>query len=150
MTNEIPDYPIGLPNFPMKSENFDSDKSEDESQMIKGFKEDAECAVCEFVMQYIEKVVSTRKSKDEIEHELHKVCAHLPRRMTNKCNEFVNEYGEIVIELLTQEVSPKEICTIISLCKPEEKTAELKGISDPDDKELESMAGMNYPSVVII
>lgn len=149
MTNEIPDYPIDVLNFPTKSQDIDSDKSiEFESERNVKVSEDAECVACEFIMQYVEKIIGTRKSKDEIEHALHNVCAHLPKRMTKKCDEFVNEYGEIVISLLTQEVSPKEICTIIDLCKPESK--EIKGISGPDDKELESMARMNYPSIIMI
>lgn len=149
MTNEIPDYQVDVPSFPSKPKNIDDDKSiEFVPQTNMGVREDAECAACEFIMQYVEKIIGTRKSKDEIEHVLHEVCTHLPRRMNKKCDEFVNEYGEIVIELLTQEISPKEVCTIISLCKPEPE--KLKGISDEDDKDLESMAGMNYPSVVII
>lgn len=101
MTNEIPDYPL-----------YTVDKIE----KVEG---DVECTVCTYLMQYLEKAMSTRKSKDEIEHIVHGACNHLPQHMAEKCNNFVNEYAEIVIELLTQEVSPKEICTIVDLCKPD-------------------------------
>ncbi|XP_001603446.1 uncharacterized protein LOC100119722 [Nasonia vitripennis] len=108
MTNEIPDYPQYVVN------NEKSTKVE----------EDAECVICEFVMQYVEKAMSSRKTKDEIEHMIHGVCNHLPKHMSEKCNNFVNEYAEIVIELLAQEVSPKEICTIVDLCKPDTRIQE--------------------------
>jgi saposin len=78
-----------------------------------------ECIVCETIMQYVEKAMTSRNSKDEIEHIIHRACDALPRHMAEKCNNFVNEYAEIVIELLSQEVSPKEICTIIGLCNSE-------------------------------
>ena len=129
MTNEIPDYPLYTVNTPKKEEG-------------------SECAICEMVMQYLEKAMSSRKSKDEIEHMIHGICNHLPQHMSQKCNNFVNEYAEIVIELLTQEVSPKEICTIVDLCKPD--TTKFRGISEPDNNELKRMARMNYPSVVMV
>lgn len=131
MTNEIPDYPPYIVN------NEKSAKVE----------EDAECAICEFVMQYVEKAMSSRKTKDEIEHFIHGVCNHLPKHMSEKCNNFVNEYAEIVIELLAQEVSPKEICTIVDLCKQDTR---IQGISEPDNNELRLMARMNPPAVVMI
>ncbi|XP_058789461.1 uncharacterized protein LOC131663220 isoform X2 [Phymastichus coffea] len=108
MTNEIP-------NGPMYTVNVET--VEIFSGELVG--DDMECTVCQFVMQYLEKAMGSRKSKDEIEHLVHNVCNHLPKHMADKCNNFVNEYAEIVIELLTQEVSPKEICTIVDLCKPD-------------------------------
>ncbi|XP_014225050.1 uncharacterized protein LOC106651173 [Trichogramma pretiosum] len=108
MSNEIPmgpTYVVSVPDEPEVSSN-------------------TECVVCEFVMQYLEKAMNSKKSKDEIEQMFHGVCNHLPRHMSEKCNTFVTEYAEVVIELLTQEVSPKEICTIIDLCKSD--TTKLK------------------------
>ncbi|CAB0040365.1 unnamed protein product [Trichogramma brassicae] len=108
MSNEIPmgpTYVVSVPDEPEVSSN-------------------TECVVCEFVMQYLEKAMNSKKSKDEIEQMFHGVCNHLPRHMSEKCNTFVTEYAEVVIELLTQEVSPKEICTIVDLCKSD--TTKLK------------------------
>lgn len=127
--------------------------------------EDTECIICEGIMQYVEKVMNSRSSKDEIEHLIHGVCNHLPQHMSIKCNNFVNEYAEIVIELLTQEVSPKEICTIVGLCKAE--ATKIEGISEPVNNDLKSdnnefdnvesknddlkvMARMNIPSVIMV
>ncbi|XP_033224393.1 prosaposin [Belonocnema kinseyi] len=97
MTNEIPNFPL----HPV---------------IKKPVKDDTECVVCEFVMQYIEKAMSNKKTKDEVETIIHGVCNHLPKTISQECNQFVNQYADVVIDLLVQEVSPKEICTMIGLC----------------------------------
>ena len=97
MTNEIPNFPL----HPV---------------IEKSIKDDAECVVCEFIMQYVEKAMSHKKTKDEVEKVIHAVCNHLPKSISIECNQFVNQYAEVVIDLLVQEVSPKEICTLIGIC----------------------------------
>ena len=97
MTNEIPNFPLHL-------------------NIQTSVKDDAECVVCEFIMQYMEKAMSNKKTKDEVEHIIHGICNHLPKTISKECNQFVNQYADVVIDLLTQEISPKEICTMIKLC----------------------------------
>lgn len=140
MTNEIPYYPM----YTVDVEEVDVISDE----QVGG---DLECTVCKYIMQYLEKAMGSRKSKDEIEHLVHNVCNHLPKHMADKCNNFVNEYAEIVIELLTQEVSPKEVCTIVDICKPD--TTQIRGmrdVSEPDNYELKLMARMNSPAVIMV
>lgn len=98
LTNEIPNFPL----HPIKQ------KSEGD---------DIECVICEFVMQYIEKEMNDVKTKDEIEKLVHGVCNHLPKTIGKDCNDFVSEYADFVIDLLSQQISPKEICGIMGLCK---------------------------------
>lgn len=138
MSNEIPSGPIYTVVDPQVNSN-------------------AECEVCQFIIQYLEKSMSSRKSKDELENLFHGVCKHLPSRMSAKCNTFVDEYAEVVIELLLQEVSPKEICTVVNLCKTETtETTEIRGIATTESNtysndELKEMARMNsFPSVVLV
>lgn len=96
MTNEIP-------NYPMHAE--------------KKVKDDQKCVVCEFIMQYVEKAMKNKSTKDKIEKVVHGACNYLPKTVSKECNDFVDQYADIVIELLAQEVSPKEICTLIGLCQ---------------------------------
>lgn len=96
MTNEIPDYPL---------------------HAEKKVKDDSKCVVCEFLMQYMEKAIKNKNTKDRIEKVVHTACNHLPKSISKECNDFVDQYADIVIDLLSQEVSPKEICTLIGLCQ---------------------------------
>ncbi|XP_051165027.1 prosaposin isoform X2 [Leptopilina boulardi] len=82
----------------------------------KSLKDDTECVICEFIMQYLEKALSNKKTKEEIEHVVHVICNHLPKTVSKECNQFVDDYAEVVIDLLSKDVSPKEVCSMISLC----------------------------------
>ncbi|XP_015120734.1 prosaposin [Diachasma alloeum] len=96
MTNEIP-------NFPVHAE--------------KKTKDDQKCVVCEFIMQYVEKAMKNKSTKDTIEKVVHGACNYLPKTVSKECNDFVDQYADIVIDLLAREVSPKEVCTVIGLCQ---------------------------------
>lgn len=76
-------------------------------------------------MEYLEKAMSKKSTKDEIEKLIHEVCEYLPKSAAKSCDNFVNEYADIVITLLSQEVSPREICTLINAC--EDKIQQIKG-----------------------
>ncbi|XP_011300553.1 proactivator polypeptide [Fopius arisanus] len=96
MTNEIPNFPIH------------KDKHLNDGQ---------KCVICEYVMQYLEKQMKNKSTKDEIEKVVHGICNYLPKTVSQQCNTFVNQYADLVIDLLAQEVSPKEICTAMGLCQ---------------------------------
>lgn len=70
--------------------------------------------------------MSKKSNKDEIEKVVHSICNYLPKTVSKECNKFVDEYADLVIELLTQEVSPQEVCTVLGLCQ--ENMQRLHGI----------------------
>ena len=100
------------------------------------------------VLEYLEKEVSNKQSKDEIEKVLHGVCNKLSKKISIKCNQFVDEYAEIVIELISQEISPEEACTIMELC--EHQPIKIEGTVENNDTEINRMAFINNPTVIII
>ncbi|KAI4487508.1 hypothetical protein M0804_005657 [Polistes exclamans] len=102
MTNEIPDFPLQM-NTKNKVKNS------------------ATCVICEFVMQYVDKAMSKKKNRDEIENIVYNACKHLPRTISEECNKFVSQYVDVVIQILSEEVSPKEVCTMIDLCTVDPK-----------------------------
>ncbi|XP_057325757.1 prosaposin [Microplitis mediator] len=99
ISNEIPYFPL-KPSKPVIYE-----------------KETTKCVICETIMEYLEKAMSKKSTKDEIEKLIHEVCEYLPKSAAKSCDNFVNEYADIVITLLSQEVSPREICTLINACE---------------------------------
>ncbi|XP_072743485.1 uncharacterized protein Sap-r [Anoplolepis gracilipes] len=97
LTNEIPNYPVHT----IEAENL----------------EDGMCTICEFAMQYIDKVIGNKKTRSEIENAVHSVCNHLPKTVSKECNQFVDEYADTIISILSEDVSPKEACALLGLCK---------------------------------
>ncbi|XP_070151642.1 prosaposin [Polyergus mexicanus] len=98
LTNEIPNYPLST----VQSENT---------------LDNGVCTICEFAMQYIDKVIRKNKTRDEIEKAVHGVCNHLPKTVAKDCNQFVDEYADALISILAEDVSPKEACTLLGLCQ---------------------------------
>lgn len=75
------------------------------------------CVLCEFIMTKLEKILKDRKTQEEIKEGVFKVCSYMPHTVTAQCKHFVEEYADLIIELITNEVTPKEICTAINLCE---------------------------------
>lgn len=98
VTNEIPNYPLS-------------------SAGPKDLIDDGVCIICDYAMQYIDKVIGKEKTREKIEKMVHGVCNHLPKSLASECNQFVDKYADIVITILSQDVSPKEVCVMIGLCK---------------------------------
>lgn len=40
----------------------------------------------------------------------------MPKSVKKECNDFVNQYADLVIQLLIQATAPSEICHMINLC----------------------------------
>ena len=47
---------------------------------------------------------------------LDEVCSLLPDTLSAECEEFVNTYGAVIVNLLVQNIDPKTICTRVGLC----------------------------------
>lgn len=98
LTNELPQY--------------------ENEQLQKNVKEDPQCVICEFAMARIDNMLKNNASEEEIKHVVHKVCSYLPKTVVSQCNKFVDQYADLVITLLAQELDPKAVCSELKLCKP--------------------------------
>ena len=94
VTNEIPDYPL----------------------IMQKPVQDNKCIVCEFFMQYIDKAMRKKSTKEEIEKIVHSACNYLPKVSSQECNGFVDQYADVLIDLLSSEVSLQEACTMAHFC----------------------------------
>ena len=52
----------------------------------------------------------------EIEAALDKVCSLLPSTISKECDQFIDQYGPVLLNLLVQELSPDVICTFLKFC----------------------------------
>lgn len=47
------------------------------------------------------------------------VCSYMPETIAEKCEQFVDEYGDEIVELIINtELDPKVFCTELALCSP--------------------------------
>merc|ERR1711894_657720 len=47
---------------------------------------------------------------------LDSLCTYLPSSIGGECKNFVDTYTDLIIEMLTNDVTPKELCTELRLC----------------------------------
>jgi saposin len=79
--------------------------------------DDPKCVLCEYVITTLAQRIKNNATEEEIKEELDRVCERMPKSVTKKCEEFVAEYGDLVISYLIQEMDPVGLCTEIHLCK---------------------------------
>ncbi|XP_074025323.1 uncharacterized protein isoform X2 [Leptinotarsa decemlineata] len=75
-----------------------------------------QCVICQFVMKEIEEKLKDKKTDDDIENIVKNICKIMPSTIKTECNSLVDEYGDLIIQLLISSLEPKEICTRINLC----------------------------------
>lgn len=85
-----------------------------ESGMIRGSNE--ACTMCEFTLHFIQIQLQDKKTKEAIEHAVKNVCSHLPKDLSEQCDDYVDAYGDQVIALLQQEIDPSVLCPELGLC----------------------------------
>eukprot|EP00761_Pharyngomonas_kirbyi_P011302 gb/GECH01011327.1/.p1 GENE.gb/GECH01011327.1/~~gb/GECH01011327.1/.p1 ORF type:complete len:398 (+),score=74.98 gb/GECH01011327.1/:1-1194(+) len=72
-----------------------------------------ECAVCEYLLSYLENMVDSSTTIDEID----KVCDILPSSVSKSCHEIVETYGPQILDYLVNKYPADKVCGMISLCK---------------------------------
>ncbi|KAI8797151.1 proactivator polypeptide, partial [Biomphalaria glabrata] len=94
---------------------FCSATVKDLQQLVKT-SSNPKCVLCEFIMTQLDNILAQNKSEAQIEEALEKVCSFMPETLTKECNDFVNTYGPLIIQMLIQRLEPDLICTYLKLC----------------------------------
>lgn len=74
------------------------------------------CPLCLFAVTEAQTRIQSNKSMDNIKHTLETLCNHLPQKLNVECTDFVDSYAQILVKLLTEEMSPQQICVQLKLC----------------------------------
>ncbi|KAK3580729.1 hypothetical protein CHS0354_005737 [Potamilus streckersoni] len=74
------------------------------------------CTVCKLVMKELQQYIQKNSTKEEIKKALENVCTNFPATISQECKDFVDQYTDVIISLLQQEIEPDKICTTIGLC----------------------------------
>merc|ERR1712004_627098 len=77
------------------------------------------CVLCEFAIHVLEKEtgILSNRTLDMAEHAVEMLCSYMPSTIGDKCIEFVQEYGDELIEIIIEtELNPEQICGALTLC----------------------------------
>jgi len=117
----------------------------------KNVKGDAECTLCKYVVNYINLLLESNFTVEEILKVLDLACAIFPQKEHASCINFVKTYGPILPQLIAELDDPNVVCELIGLCKKTDN----KLIEIPPVKKLESLPCnlceylVNYLDVII-
>ncbi|CAG5121767.1 unnamed protein product, partial [Candidula unifasciata] len=87
---------------------------------IKKLPTGPQCALCEYIVEYLDKLLAQNSTQQEIETALDRVCSLLPSTLTSECDYFVQQYTPQLL-LFWQNISPDQICSYLKLCSSQVK-----------------------------
>ena len=67
------------------------------------------CELCEFAITKLDEMLEDKHNEQEIKDALGKLCDYMPMSITDECKAFVSTYTDTIIEMLTHDVTPKEV-----------------------------------------
>ena len=97
----------------------------------------AECALCEFVVSELEKLVASNATLAEISAALDHVCEVVPAKYKSECDAFVNVYAPAIIAKLINNEPANLVCEAIKVCVAAD--SQLDGDDDDDDDKESSL-----------
>ena len=71
------------------------------------------CEICEFAITKLDEILEDKSNEQEIKDALDSLCAYLPNSIKDECKTFVDTYTDMIIEMLTNDVTPKEVIKCI-------------------------------------
>jgi len=80
--------------------------------------EDSTCILCEYVVTTLDGMLTDKTNEAQIKAALESLCSILPKSIEAQCDNFVETYTDIIIDMLTKDVTPEMICSNLGLCKP--------------------------------
>lgn len=80
------------------------------------FKVGGYCEVCKAAVSYIDGILEKNATEAEIEEAVRKVCNFLPDSYKTECDQLVQQYEPILVQLLLQMLDPDFVCMKLGAC----------------------------------
>lgn len=84
-------------------------------QLMQKYSETPQCVLCQLIATKLEADLKNKKTEDEIENAVRRVCHALPNKFSVECKKFIEEYADLIISMLST-VPPKELCGELNFC----------------------------------
>ncbi|XP_075921697.1 prosaposin isoform X3 [Petromyzon marinus] len=74
------------------------------------------CEACKMLVSYLDSILGQNATKEQIEQALETVCSFLPDAFQQQCDSLVEQYGELLVQLLEQALDPDFVCNKLGAC----------------------------------
>ncbi|XP_078421896.1 prosaposin-like isoform X2 [Cetorhinus maximus] len=95
------------------------------------------CEECKKFIGHITDMLKAKTVQDALKAALHKGCDLIPiKEFKDQCNNYVDTYLSMIIQLLEEKVKPDVVCAALGLCKSRQQIHAQKSLSNaiPVDK----------------
>lgn len=86
------------------------------SQMMEKYSDTPKCVVCQMIAVNLDQLLRENSTIEEIDRAVHTVCQYVPKKYSAECEDYVDNYAELVISYLLSE-SPKQLCLGLNFCR---------------------------------
>ncbi|XP_052006432.1 prosaposin-like isoform X2 [Xyrauchen texanus] len=83
---------------------------------IAKFQNGGLCDVCKMAVRYVDGIMEQNATQAEIEDAVRKVCKFLPDSVRDECDQLVQQYEPLLVQLLLQTLDPDFICMKLGAC----------------------------------
>ncbi|XP_037534523.1 prosaposin [Nematolebias whitei] len=80
------------------------------------FKAGGYCEVCKMAVNYIDGILEKNATEAEIEEAVKKVCSFLPDAYRTECDQLIEQYEPMLVQLLLQMLDPNFVCLKLGAC----------------------------------
>nr|XP_029511790.1 prosaposin-like isoform X3 [Oncorhynchus nerka] len=74
------------------------------------------CEVCKVAVQYIDGILEQNATEAQIEDAVRKVCSFVPETVRSECDQLVEQYEPMLVQLLLQMLDPDFVCMKLGVC----------------------------------
>ncbi|KAM6347255.1 prosaposin isoform 2-T2 [Alca torda] len=74
------------------------------------------CEICETMVKEVTGLLESNKTEEEIVHEMEVVCYLLPGSVKDQCKDFIDVYGQALIDMLLEATNPEAVCVMLKCC----------------------------------
>ncbi|XP_051504691.1 prosaposin-like isoform X2 [Myxocyprinus asiaticus] len=74
------------------------------------------CDVCKMAVRYVDGILEQNATQAEIEDAVRKVCKFLPDSVRDECDQLVQQYEPLLVQLLLQTLDPDFVCMKLGAC----------------------------------
>ncbi|XP_069741979.1 prosaposin [Narcine bancroftii] len=75
------------------------------------------CEVCKEMVEYLDNLLEENRTEEMIMVALKKVCSLMPKSVLDECNDLINQYGSLLLQLLLQSLDPAVVCRELGVCR---------------------------------
>ncbi|OXB63868.1 hypothetical protein ASZ78_004163 [Callipepla squamata] len=74
------------------------------------------CEICETMVKEVTGLLESNKTEEEIVHEMEVVCYLFPASVKDQCKDFIEVYGQALIDMLLEATNPEAVCVMLKCC----------------------------------